>query len=361
MTMTKEEAQRAYDALIFYRQQNILIKSKEHPGRIEIHHIIPLSIGGIDEDSNKVALLAKEHFMAHVYLWIIHHDDQFHNCMTAALMNMHKGTKNGSRKELREYVLMSKDYQQAKEEFGKFTSKMFSNANKGENNSQFGKHWYKDPNSKQCSLFNEGQQPIGWIRGKYLTENECNNLRNLKNDSRVWICNDEQHINKFVTVDIATQLTSTGQWRYGHLQKPMSKTGLLNIRASLKTRQYSYCQQDDKSKLRYFNEITKEIKYFAENEQISNGFERMKRIGSYSDEDQAIIRAFNHQQNAINTEKWLKCIQNMADYFMKYGYEATCKKFNINTSLQSLVMKFIRARNLYGIHFESQSKKKHKI
>ena len=46
---------------------------------------------------------------------------------------------------------------------------------------------------------------------------------------------------------------------------------------------------------------------------------------------------------------------------MKYGYEATCKKFNINTSLQSLVMKFIRARNLYGIHFESQSKKKHKI
>ena len=32
-------------------------------------------MNGLDEDSNKVALFAKEHFMAHVYLWIIHHDD----------------------------------------------------------------------------------------------------------------------------------------------------------------------------------------------------------------------------------------------------------------------------------------------
>jgi hypothetical protein len=32
---------------------------------------------------------------------------------------------------------------------------------------QKGKHWYKDPNSRECSTFFEGQQPTGWIRGRY--------------------------------------------------------------------------------------------------------------------------------------------------------------------------------------------------
>ena len=64
--MTKEEAQKAYDNLVLFRKQNVLIKSKDNPGAIEIHHIIPISCGGLDEDSNKIALYAKEHFMAHV-------------------------------------------------------------------------------------------------------------------------------------------------------------------------------------------------------------------------------------------------------------------------------------------------------
>ena len=51
--------------------------------------------------------------------------------MTSALMNMHKGTKNGSRKEFRDFILMSEDYQQAREEFGKIASKIASVANGG--------------------------------------------------------------------------------------------------------------------------------------------------------------------------------------------------------------------------------------
>ena len=131
MTMTKEEAQKAYDDLISYRQQNVLVKSKENPGKIEVHHIVPVSIGGLNEESNKVALLAKEHFIAHVYLWIIHHDDEYHNQMTSALMNMHKGSLTGNRKNLRDFILMSEDYQQAREEFGKIASKIASEANGG--------------------------------------------------------------------------------------------------------------------------------------------------------------------------------------------------------------------------------------
>lgn len=30
-----------------------------------------------------------------------------------------------------------------------------------------GKVYYKDPNSKECNLFFEGQQPVGWVRGRW--------------------------------------------------------------------------------------------------------------------------------------------------------------------------------------------------
>ena len=132
MTMTKEEAQKAYNDLVAYRKQNILTKSKNHLGRIEIHHIVPISMNGLDIEDNKVALLTREHFMAHVYLWIIHHDDKFYDAAICALMNMHNSTVNGYRKDIRDFILMSEDYQQAREEFGKLVSKISSKANKGE-------------------------------------------------------------------------------------------------------------------------------------------------------------------------------------------------------------------------------------
>ena len=80
--ITKEEAQRAYDQLLSFRRQEILVKSKDFPGRVEIHHILPLSMGGADTEENKIALLAKEHFMAHVSLWVIHRFGKFHKQST---------------------------------------------------------------------------------------------------------------------------------------------------------------------------------------------------------------------------------------------------------------------------------------
>lgn len=42
---------------------------KKLDGYIEKHHIIPRSFGGSDDDSNIVALTAREHFLAHFCLW----------------------------------------------------------------------------------------------------------------------------------------------------------------------------------------------------------------------------------------------------------------------------------------------------
>jgi len=46
-------------------------------------------------------------------------------------------------------------------------------------------------------------------------------------------------------------------------------------------------------------------------------------------------------------------MQDMIDYFTKYGYEATCKKFNVNITLEAMIMRFTRARKKYGIVFKS--------
>ena len=297
MTMTKEEAQKAYNDLIAYRQQNVLVKSKETPGKIEVHHIVPISMNGLDEESNKVALFAKEHFMAHVYLWSIHHDDQFHDQMTGALMNMHKGTKNGSRKELRDFILMSKDYQQAREEFGKIASKIASAANKGEKNSHFGQHWYKDPNSKKCGLFFERSQPLGWIRGKYVSKNEII-FASLGVKNKVWITNIETKKNKLVKLEEAQALVNSGLWRYGHVQKPISQQAKINI---------------------------------------------------------------SNAHKLVVDQEYIARLQAIANYYSLYGYDAVCKKFDLTLSLSSLITWIIYGKKHYGINFNSQQGKKRKF
>ena len=107
--ITKEKAKKLYADLIQLRKSEILIKSKETIGQIEIHHILPRSCGGTDDESNKIALYAKEHFMAHVYLWTIYRNTDFHKQVVYALNNMIKGTKSGLRSKLRDFILASED------------------------------------------------------------------------------------------------------------------------------------------------------------------------------------------------------------------------------------------------------------
>lgn len=59
---------RIYFQIISYRKQNPLTKED---GYIEYHHIIPRSLGGSDDESNLVALTAREHYIVHVLLYKI--------------------------------------------------------------------------------------------------------------------------------------------------------------------------------------------------------------------------------------------------------------------------------------------------
>src|SRR5690606_14962141 len=50
----------------------------------EIHHIVPRSVGGTDEQSNLVMFTGREHFLAHMLLYRIYPDDTSH--MRAAFL-----------------------------------------------------------------------------------------------------------------------------------------------------------------------------------------------------------------------------------------------------------------------------------
>jgi hypothetical protein len=83
-------------------------------------------------------------------------------------MNMHKGTLNGSRQELRDYILTSEEYQLAREDFGKYCSKLLSEANAGNKNHMHGKRWIRNPFTKEFKPWlKDDPLPDGWEYGKY--------------------------------------------------------------------------------------------------------------------------------------------------------------------------------------------------
>lgn len=60
--------EKIYNALVEKAKVRGLDKS-QYQGYFEIHHIIPRSLGGSNEDSNLVMLTGREHFVAHMLLW----------------------------------------------------------------------------------------------------------------------------------------------------------------------------------------------------------------------------------------------------------------------------------------------------
>lgn len=377
--ITKEEAEKAYQELVQLRRSEVLGKSNENPGKIEIHHIIPISCNGEDVDENKIALYAKEHFMAHVYLWIIHHDDEFHDQTLCALNLMIKGTLNGNRQELRDFILASEEYQKAREEFAKLMSQTIGSKISGEKNGMFGKHWYKDPNDLSCHMFNEGEQPDDWIPGKYQQYDE-NYVSSLA--GKMKICKKDFSQARYVYPDEAKKLIESGEWEIK--VKPVSEQARQNIKAAAQNRDYSYLKgltPKNKNKTKLINTQTNEIIYIDEKSIIPPGYvvangnviccinvETKKRLYLYKDNPipngyvssiSLNKRRLKKLQSIKNQkrEEYIKETQEMADYYTKYGFEATCKKFpgrSGTCSVESMIMRFIRCRRLYGITFVSQ-------
>lgn len=340
-----------YQQLINQRKTQPLNKDDYEKGYVETHHIIPKCIGGDDSSDNLINLFAKEHFIAHYLLWKAYEDEEIGDKFNCAVIMMAKGTKHGCRKDFRDYIIASEEYHEARVSFAKYLSQSMPSKVSGQNNGNYGKHWYYDPDTKRSKIFAEGEQPDGWKRGMYVTDEQKKNYKSHIGD--VWIYNVATGKNTLIEKDKATLLVQSGEWRYGHTQRKMSdeaKARLKAIHSKIPVSDaFRYVMKGKeayiKGKHKYINIKTNQIKYFSKDEEIPEDFVPTSTFNK---------KRIRHAQRRQQThDEWIKQTQEMADYYVDYGYEATCKKFDVHMSVESMLMRFIRARKLYGIKFES--------
>jgi hypothetical protein len=147
--------ERIYNQLIQYRKTNPILS-----GYKENHHIIPSSLGGSDDKTNKVALTGREHYIAHLLL------ARFNRCAENAhaiwAMQM-KPSKNSDRP----CIKSGRMYEWARKECAKYISRNNKITQKGERNSQFGKHWISNIDLKESRCIDKTLPiPEGWIKGR---------------------------------------------------------------------------------------------------------------------------------------------------------------------------------------------------
>lgn len=140
-----------YCSIIHYRRANPLPDSEYS----EVHHILPKSCGGSDEDFNLVRLSPEEHYRVHSILPSIFTTGENHQRMVYAwhlMNNMGKG-------------VTEKDYASYRKEFREIVSENFSKIGKtrtGEKNPNYGKH-HTEETKKKISMTHKGKIP--WNKG----------------------------------------------------------------------------------------------------------------------------------------------------------------------------------------------------
>lgn len=106
------------DYVKIYEQLISRAKTRLLDGYVEVHHIVPKCIGGLDEESNLVALTAREHYFAHTLLVRIYPGNKR---LVYALWAMSNQTTSLTNR--RDFKISSRTYEHARE--------LFSNALRG--------------------------------------------------------------------------------------------------------------------------------------------------------------------------------------------------------------------------------------
>lgn len=132
---------------------------------VEVHHIIPRSLNGSDDNSNLVSLTARQHYIAHMLLVKIaemHNDLNEYKKMLYAFNCMKWGRIDGKRA----FRYNSRLYQQLKEKFSELRITMMSI-----NNPMHGKIWICNYDLEESKIWNaEDPLPDGWVRGRHSRE-----------------------------------------------------------------------------------------------------------------------------------------------------------------------------------------------
>jgi len=115
----------------------------------ESHHIIPASIGGSNDNKNKVTLTAREHYIAHALLWKMRMPLMQNNKMMMALHVMVNGS--GTEKQKRNYRINSKIFAANRIKWAKYMSE----SRKGEGNHFYGKKHSAESIEKMIKIQND--------------------------------------------------------------------------------------------------------------------------------------------------------------------------------------------------------------
>lgn len=192
-----------YNAIIYYFQRHPVDKTKIY---CECHHIRPKSCGGSNDKENLVNLPAAWHYRVHCYLPFVMLE-QNNKIGYSSMLNAWRRMLN-SEKEKIDLLKINEEsilYERLRKEFALNVGKQTTISQAGSKNSQYGKHWWKDPNDKTKSLsIKEGDPvPEGWVRGKWQTFSE-KGLKNIregtkKNIRHFMITNGE--INRWIKKD----------------------------------------------------------------------------------------------------------------------------------------------------------------
>lgn len=135
----------------------------------ECHHILPKSVGGTDDKSNLVNLLAREHFICHLLLTKMYKEGSSEWIkMIKAFMMMYQ-TSNA---HFDQRYSDNKWYEYLKTNFSKAQS--FNQSGKG--NSQYGTCWVSDLKNKKCIKIKQDELQKyldnGWIKKRIINWNK---------------------------------------------------------------------------------------------------------------------------------------------------------------------------------------------
>ena len=130
-------------------------------GYVETHHILPKSLGGSNDKNNLVKLTAREHFICHwLLVKMFNKGTDERNKMLYAFWRMKSSPDNNGKR-----YINSKAYEKLRIEYIESVSKLMSENQKGENNSQFGKHWYTNLRTGESKPFYDKPDEF-WVEGR---------------------------------------------------------------------------------------------------------------------------------------------------------------------------------------------------
>lgn len=174
----------------------------------EVHHIIPRSCNGTNENENLLIVPTRWHYILHCWLPFVYLEQDnkdAYNKMLAAWHRMNN-FKSDFRSDLKDLKIDSKLYEELRLRHSNYLKEVMPDRQGGSKNSNYGKHWWKDPNdrTKYKSFRDDEEIPEGWVRGRWQTLSEEGlstiNEANLKRRGKyIWIYNPILNIQKLVS------------------------------------------------------------------------------------------------------------------------------------------------------------------